>query len=596
LSIGFAGNTQAFFQFDSDSSALEFEFCGQGILNGTVFVNGVTAWAVNAGFTGIERRTIFTNAGSHRSMVSFVPGQSHVGVGIKSINMYEVASGATLGVLSRFDTMVDAFSRGGVHNATITTVNARRIYADQLYLQGDWARQLSASAPGLVQYVGASTNSKLLMRYYGKGYAVLGTAGGSMSWLFDGLSTAVQVNSLQNNGTSLAWHTLEATYQAGSTAVISAFDYITGDRSEVLNLQNYTSDMRLEEVTKVYKQANTPQKAKNGDLWLQELANQLGPTSAWIRIDDLWHQLSFTAIADDPIPNGLGFVFGGSNGSAMNSIEFISLITKSNSQSFANLANSRFLPASSGNSLRGITVSGSSNLTAANAQQNSRYITYAIKADAVDFGNNSTRIDLAASANNIITVNYGGRDSSGTNTAGMRFATIASPGAFAAFGNITTLSRGNAACGNRTIGILACGIAPATFSSRIEYVLYSALANSVVFGNLSSARSALASASNSVYAIFVAGDNGSDVSTIDRVAISTSGTASQIGNILIPRASPGAHNNNYRVVVSGGYNSSNIISDMQEFGIQTGGLSSKFGDLLGVRGAHGFTSNSHGGV
>lgn len=312
--IQFVGNTQAFLQIDGDMSSLEVELSGAGIIHGTFALNGVPVWGLNEGFTGVAKKTVFANGGKAWQSVVFTPGTSHGNVVFSSLNIYDTNKpiGVSFGALSQFDTFVDTLDRGTTQNATLFQVGRlQRLYADDLYVQGSWGRGLASTYAGGVAMFGASTNSKLIAKYYGTDFAVLGTAGGSMSCTFDGASISAAFNSLNKVGTSLAWHTVEMDYEAGNTAIITAFDYIRGDQQEVASIQNYNSDQRLPLVPDVYMQNETPQQAKDGDIWITQKPNQrsLLP-SIYIKLALLWHKIAIEVSTDDPNLNQI-LSFGG---------------------------------------------------------------------------------------------------------------------------------------------------------------------------------------------------------------------------------------------------------------------------------------------
>lgn len=300
--LGFEGNTSAFLQIDGRFAAADIEYMSNGILHGTFAINGVNSWGVNAGSTGMFRKTVFTDAGPGWNSFVFSPGQSFIGTIFTKINLYDFAApkGVTAGLLAEYQSFAATVNRGGVQNATIMQLGAmQRIYADQLYLNGAWTRGVTHTSAGGVYYGGASTNSVLNFQYFGKDFALVGTEGGSMTLTLDGASIGSGFNALKSVA-SLTWHTLALTYKAGATCVVQAVDFQPSTQREFESLQKKDALAQTSTIPKVFIQTDTPRDAKDGDFWVDTKQNALTATSLWMRLFNQWCKLNINQTVDEP--------------------------------------------------------------------------------------------------------------------------------------------------------------------------------------------------------------------------------------------------------------------------------------------------------
>lgn len=213
-----------FLQVDGYFSAAELEMIGAATFNATLSVNGAPAWSVNTGHTGAFKRTVFTDAGPGWNSFVVGAGTAMGLLGVSSVNLYKRKSthGITFGRLGSLDTQ-QAYTERTAANSTLMALGLhRRTYSDQLYLKGSWVRGQTFTAAGGALYYGASTNSVLTHQYYGKNFAVIGTAGGGTLTL-DGVGVALTFNAMQTVA-SEGFHTIQYTVGSGATAQIQAID------------------------------------------------------------------------------------------------------------------------------------------------------------------------------------------------------------------------------------------------------------------------------------------------------------------------------------------------------------------------------------
>jgi len=229
------------FQVEGYFSAAEIEWVGQsfGILAGSIGVNGLTAYALaNVGFTNTFKRTVFADAGPGWNKFQFIQGSSMINVGIKQVNLYKRApdNSVTFGMLSQFD-VLQAKTDRVVNWTTIAPGTYRRIYADQMFLQGTWVRHPGGSdGGGPVEWRGSNTNCAMRFGYFGKEYGLVTVGTPSINCSLDGVS----IGTLNNALTQVAGETYHVFGFSllGGTVIIQAFDYLR-TYGEVTQLNNY---------------------------------------------------------------------------------------------------------------------------------------------------------------------------------------------------------------------------------------------------------------------------------------------------------------------------------------------------------------------
>lgn len=118
-----------------------------------------------------------------------------------------------------------------------------------------------------------------------------------------------------------------------------------------------------------------------------------------------------------------------------------------------------------------------------------------------------------------------------------------------------------------------------SYLNVIDYITVSTTGNATDFGDLSVARSHGASAASSTRALWQAGDTGSNSDVIDYVTIATTGNATDFGNVTEARSSGACgFSNETRALCCGGY-TTGYANVMDYITIATTGNSSDFGDI-----------------
>mgnify|MGYP001347026164 CR=1 FL=1 len=167
-------------------------------------------------------------------------------------------------------------------------------------------------------------------------------------------------------------------------------------------------------------------------------------------------------------------------------------------------------------------------------------------------------------------------------TTSIDYITISSTGNAADFGD-SSESRGGSGdkgCASQTRGLFGGGAtySPTSFKDTIDYVTIASTGNAKDFGNLTTARSSIASLASSTRGVWGGGYNPSNLNVIDYVTITTTGDATDFGDMAGVHDRPTACANSTRGLFMGGQNP-NILNTIQYITIATKGDASDFGDL-----------------
>lgn len=294
--LNFNGNTTGFFQVDGRFDAAEIEWVGaSGILHGTFGVNGTVSYGINEAFNGVEKKTVFTDAGPGWNSFNFSVGASFNSVGIRAIHFYELdaQAGASFGHLAQYRTIQDQAERTAV-NATLMQLGTyQRIYADEMYVEGTVSRGTTHTSAGGVFLNLTDSTGILNFGFYGREFGVIGSAGTSLVFTLNGASIAANFNSMIDAG-SEDWHQLVIQNQAGTTR-LEAIDF-TRTVCELENLQNYLPRQELDTGIQVVTSSTTPRDPKEGTIW----APNFNGSEVYIYLFGAWNQFSILNRTEDP--------------------------------------------------------------------------------------------------------------------------------------------------------------------------------------------------------------------------------------------------------------------------------------------------------
>lgn len=127
------------------------------------------------------------------------------------------------------------------------------------------------------------------------------------------------------------------------------------------------------------------------------------------------------------------------------------------------------------------------------------------------------------------------------------------------------------------------GVIAGSGTYTIQYIDITTTGNATDFGDLTLTRESGAAFSDGTYGVFAGGYAAfTDYDTIDYVTISTLGNAADFGDLTVGRDDVGGLSNSTRGVVAGGRNTSNTTTNIIDYvTIATTGNATDFGDLIG---------------
>lgn len=293
-----------------------------------------------------------------------------------------------------------------------------------------------------------------------------------------------------------------------------------------------------------------------------------------------------------PPSSDRGIFAGGTAGGSGGTIDYISIPTTADAESFGNLAvGGRYRTAgcSSGSDNRGL-IGGSVGATV-----QIDYMTISSTGDALDFGDMSPVRACPGSCSNLTNNRgiFGGGSKSGPSyTADIEYVTISSLGNSAFFGSLTQARCYVASTSNGTNnrGIFSGGQTGwlGTVHNIIDYVTISSTGNAANFGDLSTIITWATSCSNSINDRgIIAGGYGkigepndwAHINVIQYVTISSLGNATNFGDLTVGRSTGTATSSgqgNRGIMTSGG--------SMDYMNISSLGDASVFGNLTVSRG------------
>jgi hypothetical protein len=303
-------------------------------------------------------------------------------------------------------------------------------------------------------------------------------------------------------------------------------------------------------------------------------------------------------------------LFGGGYipGSSQNTIQFINIQSQGNSQDFGDLSSNMGstdgkAPCAAASATRALFASGYSAPGPVNTIE---YVTIATTSNSIDFGDLATnRRDLGACSSSTRAL-FGGGTTTGSTSAtnAVDYITIASLGNAVSFGTLTQARRSVSSCSSSTRGIFGGGYvsnSPATSSNRIDYVTIATTGNATTFGDLTVVRGSTTSCSSSTRGLFAGGSiyvapASTFYNIIDYITIASTGNATDFGDLSSTRGILGSCSNSTRGVFGGGGNPT-MINTMEFVLITSTGNATDFGDLLSAALYYnGACSDSHGGL
>ena len=317
---------------------------------------------------------------------------------------------------------------------------------------------------------------------------------------------------------------------------------------------------------------------------------------------------------------GRGVFFSGNDNTTpaadaiKNNIDFIQIQSMGNTVSFGDSINAkrRRHQAAASSSTRGVNCGGFQPSSPSRVDT-IEFITIATQSNSTDFGN-LTQIasDIGSVSNGVRVVSAHGIDSTTFDNT-IDFFTIATTGDAQDFGDVASDKYAAfAALESPTRGIFAGGFnntpSPSTRYNRIDYLTIATTGNTQDFGDLSVVNSGTSGSSSNTRGIIFIGNDGSSPTgnnTIDFITIASTGNAADFGDSTGPtnaQGNAGAVSDCIKAVFAGGYGndgSATIINTIDQVTIATTGNAVDFGDISEGTGGganKAGCSDSHGGL
>ena len=306
---------------------------------------------------------------------------------------------------------------------------------------------------------------------------------------------------------------------------------------------------------------------------------------------------NFWKQVDNTTRSTRAIICGGSNSSNpyLSDIDTVNISTKGNATKFGDMQNAVYAPSACASETRGIIAGGKPSGSTIDVID---YVTLASEGDGIDFGNLTVAmVHNAACSSSTRGVTLGNYSQSNV----MNYVQISTVGDALDFGDLVLGRHTNTAASSPVHGFCIGGNTPSNDSS-VERITISTTGSAIKFGDLSDIRgSTPGGASNSVSAIIYGGRtrNSTPINTIEKMNMSTQGSSrnfgelSQLGNQI-----NGATSSSTKVITMGGYLSptnayTNVINIIT---ISSSGGGEDFGDLTQPNAYHYSTSDSHGGL
>ena len=290
-----------------------------------------------------------------------------------------------------------------------------------------------------------------------------------------------------------------------------------------------------------------------------------------------------------------GVFGGGTDPSAIGTIQTVQISTRGNAQIFGDLSVTRTIAGGFASETRGVFAGG---------QDPSKYdvidyVTIASSGNAIDFGNllaaKSYIGGLASSTRGILAGGYSPENDV------IQYVQINTTGNALDFGDLT-LARlvVNSCTASPTRGVMGGGWIPSNRSSTIDYITIASTGDAIDFGDLTQRKSACSAGSTGTRAVWAGGYfNVSPIlehyKTVEYITIASGGNGIDFGERTFAGAYSGAASSCTRLVTCMGFTPS-LTNNMDSIEMNTGGGAVDFGDAVTAATAPAGCSDSHGGL
>jgi hypothetical protein len=316
-------------------------------------------------------------------------------------------------------------------------------------------------------------------------------------------------------------------------------------------------------------------------------------------VNPMWNKkINWVYVPPDSIGNRAVHA-SGDNGSALNSLEYITISTTGNATDFGDLTQTRSGLARGASFTRGYFSGGATSSTGTTSVNTIDYITIATTGNATDFGDLTlARFRPTGYSSNTRGITAGGlTGTEGTTEVNtIDYITIATTGNATDFGDLTSQRYLGGGLSSPTRGINAGGGQITVGAvNTIDYITIATTGNATDFGDLTSIVRLNAGLSSQTRGV-IAGIN--NWIAMNYITIATTGNASSFGNLSNTRITyNGGSSNQVRGVWVGGYNFSTIYTNIIDYiTIATTGNATDFGDLITTSSNGATTGNGHGGL
>jgi len=293
-------------------------------------------------------------------------------------------------------------------------------------------------------------------------------------------------------------------------------------------------------------------------------------------------------------------IFGGGAvpGANKTTIDYINISSTGNAIKFGDLSAARRSTSACSSTTRGVFGSGADVPVTGTKID---FITISSTGTATDFGTSFANGKRnAAGCSNATRGIFAGGNNDGSPSIFFNvidYITIATTGIIVDFGDLTRSVDGPSAFSSSVRGVFTGGASPAAspaVTNVIDYVTISTTGNATDFGDLTQSRRYGGGCSNATRGLSGGGSTPTTVNTIDYVTIASLGNAVAFGNLTSARDLVGSCSSSIRGVWSS--NSPGTDDTIDYVTIATQGNAVDFGNLFEARGQTVGCSNAHGGL
>ena len=295
---------------------------------------------------------------------------------------------------------------------------------------------------------------------------------------------------------------------------------------------------------------------------------------------------------------GRSIIACGGYPSSVNTLNYVTIASTGNGIDFGDLRVGGYGKGACASSTRGIFGGGAGSSYSSVIE----YVIISSSGGGSDFGNLQVhRRFMNATSNNTRGTFMGGHWPGNTPQAMnmIDYITIASTGDASDFGDLILGRSANGCCASPTRGFTAGsqGFAPAyPITNTIESIIFSTTGNATNFGQLTAPSQSQGSSSSTTRGLWGGGNSGSVTNRIDYLTLTTLGNALNFGDLSAAKTSMRANSSLVRGLFTGGYISPAQVNTIDYVTIASKGNAADFGDLTAGGYKAASLSDCHGGL